>query len=90
MSVPSFRRWLRQFRGEESPIGDLARDIHADPGWPRGPGTLARYQEHLQEAGAAPDALAALHSAWRRYQQESAPVADAAGLPRITLGGPSS
>jgi len=89
VSVRSFRRWLVQFGREESAIGDLARDVRADPGWPSGPGLLARYQVHLQEAGAAPDALEALRSAWLRYQQENSPNTTAS-LPRITVGGRST
>lgn len=64
-----FRTWLRQFRDDESAIGDLARDVLDDPDWPRGRGSLTRYVEHLEEAGAVDDAIATLRAAWERYER---------------------
>jgi hypothetical protein len=68
----SFRRWLKQFTGEQSAIGDLARDVLADPSWPWGPGSLARYETHLDEAGASAAAVDTLRKAWKRYEDEQA------------------
>jgi hypothetical protein len=66
----SFRQWLRQFHGEESAIGDLARDALADPQWSRGPGSLTRYVRHLEDSGAMGSAIDTLHQAWTRCQQD--------------------
>lgn len=70
MTALSFRTWLRQFRRDETALGDLARDVLADPDWPRGPGSLARYEAHLEDAGACNAAVSALREAWARYEQE--------------------
>jgi hypothetical protein len=70
MSRPGFRTWLRRFRHDETAIGDLARDTLADPDWPRGPGSLARYEGRLEDAGACDGAVRALREAWARYEQE--------------------
>lgn len=67
----SFREWLRTRRGEQSPIGDLANDILADRSWPRGPGSLRRYERHLESRGAIPEAIDALREAWRIYEDET-------------------
>jgi hypothetical protein len=64
----SFRQWLRQHRNEQSPVGDLARDAIADDTWPRGPGSLQRYETHLKSRHACEDALNALRDAWGRYE----------------------
>jgi hypothetical protein len=48
MAEVSFRRWLRQFAAEESEIGDLARDVHADPNLATGTG-FARSVQDLPE-----------------------------------------
>lgn len=66
----SFRQWLKQFTADESATGDLARDVHADRSWPRGPGSLARYAAYLEDADACDGALEALRAAWARYEQE--------------------
>lgn len=67
----SFRDWLRTRKGEDSPVGDLARDVFADGSWPRGPGSLRRYERHLESLGAAPEAVDALRDAWRQYETET-------------------
>lgn len=68
--MPSFREWLRLHRRDRSPVGDLARDALADSTWPRGPGSLARYERHLREKGAISEAIDALHTAWGWYVEE--------------------
>ena len=66
----TFRQWLKQFTGEQSGIGDLARDMYADRRWPRGPGSLAKCEAYLEGAGACDSALEALRAAWARYERE--------------------
>jgi hypothetical protein len=70
VAEPSFRAWLRQFRREANAVGDLARDVLDDDDWPRGPGSLARYEAHLEDAGACDGALDALREAWANYETE--------------------
>lgn len=62
----SFREWLRSHHNDPDPVGDLARDVLADPTWPRGPGSLARYEGYLRDCDAMEDAIDALHVAWYR------------------------
>jgi uncharacterized protein YozE (UPF0346 family) len=68
----SFRQWLKQFTAERSAIGDLARDVYADACWPRGRGSLARYETYLDEVGANENAVTTLRTAWKRYEDEKA------------------
>ncbi|GAA4439168.1 YozE family protein [Phytohabitans houttuyneae] len=67
----SFRDWLRTRKDENTPVGDLARDVFADGSWPRGPGSLRRYEQHLKGLGADPGAVEALREAWRQYELEA-------------------
>jgi hypothetical protein len=67
----SFRQWLQQFTGDQTTIGDLARDVHADRKWPRGPGSLTKYETYLLEAKASAAAVGALRKAWERFEQEA-------------------
>jgi YozE SAM-like fold len=60
----SFRQWLKQFTASRDAIGDLARDVYADRRWPRGPGSLARYETYLLDAGVSPEVIATLQAAW--------------------------
>lgn len=67
-SRPSFRTWLRQFEGDHSAVGDLARDVRNDPDWPDPDGSeLPRYEEHLTDQGAETRVLAVLRAAWTAY-----------------------
>jgi hypothetical protein len=67
--MASFRRWLDQFSRDESAIGDLARDVAADPDWPV-PTDLELIFLHMAELDASDNALEALRAAWDRWQRE--------------------
>ncbi|MFJ8211845.1 YozE family protein [Streptomyces sp. NPDC096033] len=67
----SFTTWLKTHRKDDSAIGDLARDVSADPDWPsrRGlPGQIA----YLEERGAIPRAIDTLERAWKAYDAHRA------------------
>ena len=70
----SFRDWLRRFRRDDTPIGDLARDVAADRCFPRavkGRDRLERYEHHLIGAHDADEAaVETLRTAWGAYQRE--------------------
>lgn len=66
----SFRQWIKRFTADQCALGELARDVHADRRWPRGPGSLARYEAYLASAGADPAVTAALRRAWARYERD--------------------
>ncbi len=72
MNRLSFRQWLRawmrQHPREHNPlVWDLACDAIRDGTWPRGPGSLARYEAYLRHEHACPGAIEALHEAWSLY-----------------------
>ncbi|MFI5987565.1 YozE family protein [Streptomyces sp. NPDC051555] len=63
-----FGQWLASFPGEESAVGNLARDAAADPLWPDGPDEIAVFREHLEELGAMEAVLETLQRAWEQYE----------------------
>ncbi|OKI14178.1 YozE family protein [Streptomyces sp. CB03911] len=63
-----FRAWLLRHVDEQSPIGDLARDVRDDHEWPEGePESFELYNEYLESMNACIDALDVLEDAWSRY-----------------------
>ncbi|AWK09973.1 hypothetical protein DDQ41_14880 [Streptomyces spongiicola] len=64
----NFRAWLMRHVGEQSAIGDLARDVRDDAEWPEGePESFELYNEYLDSMNACEGALDALEKAWSRY-----------------------
>ncbi len=63
----SFRAWLRAREDEDSPVGDLARDVAADSEWPSN-ATRDKAHAHLYACGAIPEAHAALNAAYDRWE----------------------
>ena len=64
-----FSEWLKQFIGQQSAIGDLARDVLRDRTAP----ALNSRQEwrlHLDSRNACDGALDAFELAWKRYAAE--------------------
>jgi uncharacterized protein YozE (UPF0346 family) len=70
-SKVTFRQWLKQFTGEQTAIGDLARDIYKDRRWPRGPGSSSKYLSYLEDMEACDAAIGTLREAWERYEREA-------------------
>jgi len=65
----TFTEWLLNHKGDDGSIGDLARDVANDTEWPSSAITLAEYESHLISLGASENALAALRSAWSRFEE---------------------
>lgn len=65
----SFRKWMRQYEEECSPMGDLARDIAADDTFPKSSiaDTLFGYME---ECGACENCYKVFYEAWGMYERE--------------------
>lgn len=64
-----FSEWLKRFIGQQSAIGDLARDVLRDRTAP----ALNSRQEwrlHLDSRNACDGALDAFELAWKRYAAE--------------------
>ncbi|WP_309032534.1 YozE family protein [Streptomyces alfalfae] len=67
-----FRTWLiTHHADEQSPIGDLARDVRSDTDWPTAVSDeLAVYRDHLEAMDAVDEALEALDDAWDAYEAQ--------------------
>jgi hypothetical protein len=63
----SFATWLRERETEETPIGDLARDVAAD-GCLGDRENLSAIREHLRSHGAEEAALQTLDDAWAEWR----------------------
>ncbi|GGY95715.1 YozE family protein [Streptomyces poonensis] len=72
----SFTAWLKTQADQRSAIGDLARDVSADPDWPSRKG-LPGQRDYLEECGAIPAAVDALERAWVQYEAYRAAQQDA-------------
>ncbi|MFF8918590.1 YozE family protein [Streptomyces sp. NPDC015032] len=72
----SFTAWLKTHVDQRNPIGDLARDVSADPDWPSRKG-LSGQSDYLEECGANPEAVEALERAWTQYEAYRAAQGDA-------------
>jgi hypothetical protein len=68
-----FSKWLLQYQGEATAVGDLARQVARDPEW-ADPPSLAALESQLSGAGCARAVLETARRAWRRY------ASDAGGL----------
>lgn len=64
---PSFTTWLKTHKKDQNAIGDLARDVAADPDWPSRR-QLSGQREYLEERGAIPAAVETLERAWELYE----------------------
>ncbi|MGW2818021.1 YozE family protein [Streptomyces sp. NPDC001415] len=62
----SFTSWLKTHT-DQNAIGDLARDVSADPEWPSRKG-LPGQRDYLEERGAVPAAIETLERAWTQYE----------------------
>jgi uncharacterized protein YozE (UPF0346 family) len=65
-----FIQWLYGCMGEDSPVGDLARDVRMDKDWPKKSNSKNTFVRHLKEVGAVDAAVEALQVAWQRYIKE--------------------
>jgi hypothetical protein len=63
----TFEAWLTKQGKRNTPVGDLARDVSRDTGWPAGAG-IQQYRAHMQHRPASDLAKAALEKAWKSYK----------------------
>ncbi|MYV64935.1 hypothetical protein GT043_02975 [Streptomyces sp. SID2131] len=64
----NFRTWLLHHIDDDTPLGDLARDVRADHQWPQDePESFELYNEHLESVNASTGALVTLEEAWGLY-----------------------
>ena len=65
----SFAKWLMQFVEENSPLGDLARDVAKDKNFPRS----RRYEtiySYLNDSGASDACINAFDEAWEKFDRK--------------------
>ncbi|WP_326679918.1 YozE family protein [Streptomyces sp. NBC_01237] len=65
----NFTSWLKTHSKAESAIGDLARDVAADPDWPSRQ-RLNGQRGYLEDRGAIPAAVETLERAWELYESQ--------------------
>jgi uncharacterized protein YozE (UPF0346 family) len=68
--LSNFTHWIRTQTERADPVGDLAREVAADSGWPLTAKTVESYERYLALRGADPALIAALFDAWAEYQAE--------------------
>ncbi|WP_069885799.1 YozE family protein [Streptomyces luteocolor] len=73
----SFTSWLKTHTDQRNAIGDLARDVAADPNWPSRKGRQGQLAYLEEEYGAIPAAVEALDRAWDQYEAYRATPSDA-------------
>lgn len=66
---PSFYVWLMGFLSQDTPIGDLARDVKDDKVL-NDQCSYRNIKKHLQDCNACRDALNALNSAHELYKKQ--------------------
>lgn len=67
----SFTTWLKTHSKDRTAIGDLARDVSADPDWPSRKG-LPGQRAYLEDLGAIQAAIDTLERAWEAYSAHQA------------------
>ena len=68
----SFAEWLRGQRQRDDPVGDLARDASADPGFPPGDGQVDTCADYLLAQNSAECFIDAVVRACELYELEIA------------------
>lgn len=65
----TFKSWIKKYKGQNSPIGDLANDIIIDKSFPSSASydTILTYLESLNAFDGAIDAF---KEAWKIYEQQ--------------------
>lgn len=65
----SFYSWLLQFKSDNTPLGDLARDAKADKDFPRHAISYKHLNDYLVSKAACKDALSIFEKAFREYEK---------------------
>ena len=68
MSKVNFRTFLKAFKNQDNPFGDLARDVFSPSSSWTG-ATSKSLQTHMESCGACPEAISALNDAIEAYKQ---------------------
>ena len=82
--VMTFNRWLRRYKGERCPIGDLATDAASDQGFPQNIKCRADLLGYLTRKGACYEALNAAREAWLEFKPNDPANGERADLMRLS------
>ena len=66
----NFKQWLAQFKTNDTPLGDLARDVQDDRNFPL-QGDEISFTMYLQEKKASKECMEVFGEAFERYFSES-------------------
>lgn len=81
--MPNFKHWmLAKYAEQDSPRGDLARDIHRDEDFPKG-NSLVRIREHVRMRSGLPNILRLLDRCIADYTREVASYTIRKGVARV-------
>lgn len=67
--MKTFYNFLKDFKEDDSPIGDLARDISVDRNHPKRYNSFVSLQRYLESLGACDSVLATFNQAWKLYEE---------------------
>lgn len=65
----TFTKWLKSFQEDNTPLGDLARDVSSDKDFPKTKSSK-KILEYLESKGACDGAISAFKDAWESYTAE--------------------
>ena len=65
----TFYSWIGQFKNEDSPMGDIAKDIYSDKDFPKKAKTLKPIKEYLESKSACGSFLSVLDKAFEMYSR---------------------
>ncbi len=63
----NFYDWLAKQKNLRTPVGEMAREIARDEGFPRDATTLDAVVEHLQKANASSASIARARATWKVF-----------------------
>ena len=66
-SVSFYRFMISNFLEDDSPAGDLARDMKADSDFPRFSTGYERIRDHLERSAACSECFDTFDECWNRY-----------------------
>jgi len=67
----SFYSWLSQFKNDSTPVGDLARDVSFDKGFPHHSVSRKHLRDYLESMGACDSAMSIFEEAFSHYEQDA-------------------
>ena len=65
----TFTKWLKKHKDDNTPLGDLARDVSEDKDFPKTKSSN-KILEYLESKGACDGAISAFKDAWKLYTAE--------------------